>query len=83
MTFYDYVLSYIKSYDYTANTEKTIIRYCFMIKELCDDLSIDFKSEIDRDIDKLVNNKEFLLDLELKLHLNFQQIFKRHFFLFL
>ena len=38
MTFYDYVMQYIKEYDHTLNAEKTIIRYCFYIKKICEEL---------------------------------------------
>lgn len=83
MTFYNYILSYIEWYDFTANVEKTNIRYCFMIKKLCEDLPVEFKYVIDRDIDKLVNDEEYLLDLELKLHSDFPLVYSRHFSLFL
>lgn len=83
MTFYDYILSYIENYDFVANEEKTTIRYCFSIKKICADLPIEFKNIIDRDIEKLVNNHEYLLDLELNLHSGFPNIYSRHFSLFL
>ena len=83
MTFYNYILSYIEWYDFTANVEKTNIRYCFMIKKLCEDLPVEFKYVIDRDIDKLVNDEEYLLDLELKLHSDFPLVYRSHFSLFL
>lgn len=83
MTFYDYILSYIEKYNFNKNIEKTNIRYCFMIKKLCADLPVEFKKIIDRDIDKLVNNHEYLLDLELNLHSDFPKIYGSHFSLFL
>lgn len=83
MTFYNYILSYIERYNFTANVEKTNIRYCFMIKKLCEDLPVEFKNVIDRDIDKLVNDEEYLLDLELNLHSDFPIVHSRHFSLFL
>ena len=54
-----------------------------MIKKLCEDLPVEFKYVIDRDIDKLVNDEDYLLDLELKLHSDFPLVYSRHFSLFL
>jgi len=68
MTFYDCVMQFIEGYDHTLNAEKTVIRYCFYIKNLCENLSPDFKTEINRDINFLVNDRDYLLDLELKIH---------------
>ncbi|TCB75657.1 hypothetical protein [Acinetobacter sp. ANC 4177] len=83
MTFYDYVMQYIKEYDHTLNTEKTIIRYCFYIKKICVESVNDFNSEINRDIDLLINNKDYLLDLELDLHSKFPSFYNSQYSLIL
>ena len=79
MTFYDYVMQYIKEYDHTLNAEKTIIRYCFYIKKICEELGEILKSEINRDIDLLINDKDYLLDLELNLHSKLPSFYKGRF----
>ena len=79
MTFYDYVMQYIKEYDHTLNAEKTIIRYCFYIKQICEELGEILKSEINRDIDLLINDKDYLLDLELNLHSKLPSFYKGRF----
>ena len=76
MTFYDYVMSFINEYDHVLNAEKTIIRYCFEIRKLADNLPIEFRNELNRDIDLLINDQSYLLELELKLHSEFSEIYK-------
>ncbi|WP_180164075.1 hypothetical protein [Acinetobacter sp. YH12049] len=79
MTFYDYVMSFINEYDHVLNAEKTIIRYCFEIRKLADNLPIEFRNELNRDIDLLINDQSYLLELELKLHSEFSEIYKNRF----
>ncbi|MEG0619387.1 MAG: hypothetical protein RR557_08820 [Bacilli bacterium] len=79
MTFYDYVIRYMTEYDHVLNTEKTMIRYCFEIRNLADKFSIELRNEFNRDIDFLINDPHYLLDLELKIHADFPSIYKNRF----
>jgi len=76
MTFYEYMQSFLEDYDFVTNSEKTIVRYCFEIKRLIEEYPIYFRNELDRDIDLLVNDNEYRLELELKLYCEFNQIYK-------
>ena len=69
-------MSFINEYDHVLNAEKTIIRYCFEIRKLADNLPIEFRNELNRDIDLLINDQSYLLELELKLHSEFSEIYK-------
>lgn len=79
MAFYDYVIRFMNEYDHVLNAEKTIIRYCFEIRKLADNLPIEFRNELNRDIDLLINDQGYLLDLELKLHSEFNETYKNRF----
>lgn len=76
MTFYEYMQSFLEEYDFVINPEKTLVRYCFEIKRFMEENSIEFRNELDRDIDLLINDDEYRLELELKLYQDFNQIYK-------
>lgn len=79
MTFYDYIIRFINEYDRVLNAEKTMIRYCFEIRNLAENLPIEFRNELKREIELLVDNQDYLLDLELKIHSDFPNIYKNRF----
>lgn len=79
MTFYDYIIRFINEYDHVLNAEKTMIRYCFEIRNLAENLPIEFRNELKREIELLVDNQDYLLDLELKIHSDFPNIYKNRF----
>ncbi|MFV5516489.1 hypothetical protein [Acinetobacter gerneri] len=76
MTFYDYIIRYMNEYDHVSNSEKTILRYCFEIKRFVKNSSIEFRNELNRDIELLVKDEEYRFDLEIKLNKNFQDIYR-------
>ncbi|WP_228716308.1 hypothetical protein [Acinetobacter sp. 8I-beige] len=65
------------------NAEKTIIRYCFYIKRIYEDADLNFKSEVNKDINLMINDKDYLLNLELILHSKYPSFYKSQFSLIL
>lgn len=79
MTFYEYLIEFQRKYDYDLNPQSTLIGYCSIIKTLAKSYPNSFKNELNRDIDLLVNNEDYLLDLELKIHSDFPGIYTNRF----
>lgn len=80
MTFYEYVNNYCENYNHVENKYKTMIRYCFIFKNLLNNLTPSFKSEFKRDIDILSNDKNYLLDFEIAFHKAHPNEYKSNFF---
>lgn len=82
MTFYEYILSYIEDYDYVLNNEKTIIRYCFSLRKLRDNLTHQVLEILNSDIEILAHDRNMLLELELVFHKFHDNLYNSSFFLF-
>lgn len=79
MTFYDYIINYIKNYEYSTNEYPTQINYCFKIRKACVESNGILNKELERNIDLLIKDKDYLLELEFSLHKKMPEFYSQQF----
>jgi len=82
MNFYDYVNSLIANYDYVANSNKTLIRYCFTFKQIEPLFSKIIRDELNKELDILFGNRESFLKFEIAFHQSDKKLYSSYTYVF-